>query len=52
MYNNWPQDIRDMQEKFGIQDWMKDPANKDKLFVLLRFRMDFLNDEWEEANHS
>ena len=38
MYNNWPQDIRDMQEKFGVQEWMQDPANKDKL--------NFYDSEW------
>ena len=52
MYNNWPQDIRDMQEKFGVQEWMQDPANKDKLFEFLRFRMDFLKEEWVETNHA
>jgi|TARA_B110000196_G_C20584074_1_gene403260 hypothetical protein len=50
MYNNWPQDIRDMQEKFGIQDWMQDPANKGLLFEFLRFRMNFLKEEYEETN--
>ena len=52
MYNNWPQDIRDMQEKFGIHKWMLDPNNKDKLFEFLRFRMNFLKEEYEETNHA
>ena len=52
MYNNWVQDIRDMQEKFGIHEWMEDPANIDKLFEFLRFRMDFLKEEWLETNHA
>lgn len=52
MYNNWVQDIRDMQEKFGVHEWMQDPANIDKLFEFLRFRMDFLKEEWLETNHA
>ena len=50
MYNNWVQDIREMQDKFGIQEWMEDPDNRENLFEFLRFRMDFLKEEWEETN--
>ena len=52
MYNNWVQDIRDMQEKFGIQEWMQDPDNADKLFEFLRFRLDFLKEEYEETQQA
>ena len=52
MYNNWVQDIREMQDKFGIQEWMEDPANRENLFEFLRFRMDFLKEEWLETNHA
>ena len=52
MYNNWVQDIREMQEKFGIQEWMEDPTNRENLFEFLRFRMDFLKEEWLETNHA
>ena len=52
MSSNWVQDIADMQDKFGIQEWMEDPANRDKLFEFLRFRIDFLEEEYKETIHA
>ena len=48
MSSNWVKDIEKMQEKFGIHEWMQDPDNRDKLFDFLRFRLDFLREEYEE----
>ena len=52
MSSNWVKDIEEMQEKFGIHEWMQDPANRDKLFDFLRFRLDFLREEYEETIHA
>jgi len=49
MSSNWVQDITNMQEKFGVRDWVLDPANKDKLRDFLVFRLDFLEEEFEET---
>ena len=46
---SWVKDIQDMQTKYGVLDWMKDPANKDKLSEFLAFRMDFLKEEFDET---
>ncbi|MCH2380697.1 MAG: nucleoside triphosphate pyrophosphohydrolase family protein, partial [Nitrososphaerales archaeon] len=40
------------QEKFGIREWMEDPKNADKLFEFLRFRLDFLEEEYKETVHA
>ena len=49
MYNNWVQDISDMQDKFGVREWVLDPANKKQLGQFLAFRLDFLEEEFEET---
>ena len=49
MSSNWVKDIKDMQLKFGVDEWMSDPANKDKLRDFLAFRLDFLEEEFEET---
>jgi len=49
MSSNWVKDISDMQDKFGVREWVLDPANKDKLLEFLRFRMDFLTEEYQET---
>jgi hypothetical protein len=49
MSSNWVQDISDMQDKFGVREWVLDPANKDKLKDFLVFRLDFLEEEFEET---
>ena len=46
---SWVKDIQDMQTKYGVLDWMQDPANKDKLSEFLAFRMDFLKEEFDET---
>ena len=38
-----------MQLKFGVDEWMSDPANKDKLRDFLAFRLDFLEEEFDET---
>ena len=48
-YNNWVRDIESMQDKYGIKDWMEDPANKDKLKDFMAFRIEFLKEEFEET---
>jgi len=52
MSSNWVKDISDMQEKFGIQDWMEEPGNRHLLFEFLRFRMTFLQEEFEETTQA
>jgi hypothetical protein len=49
MSSNWVKDISDMQDKFGVREWVLDPANKDKLKDFLVFRLDFLEEEFEET---
>ena len=49
MSKNWVKDISDMQDKFGVREWVLDPANKDKLKDFLVFRLDFLEEEFEET---
>jgi hypothetical protein len=49
MSSNWVKDISDMQDKFGVHEWVLDPANKDKLKDFLVFRLDFLEEEFEET---
>mgnify|MGYP003321834767 CR=1 FL=1 len=49
MSSNWVKDIKDMQLKFGVDEWMSDPANKDKLRDFLAFRLDFLEEEFDET---
>ena len=52
MSSEWVKDIAHMQEKFGIREWMEDPKNADKLFEFLRFRLDFLEEEYKETVHA
>ena len=49
MSSDWVEDIKDMQDKFGVRDWVKDPANADKIKSFLEFRIDFLREELEET---
>lgn len=49
MSSDWVKDIKDMQLKFGVDEWMSDPANKDKLRDFLAFRLDFLEEEFDET---
>ena len=47
MSKNWVQDIADMHDKYGVQEWVKN--NPDKLEALLHFRISFLKEEYEET---
>ena len=49
MSSNWVKDISDMQDKFGVREWVLDPANKKQLGQFLAFRLDFLEEEFEET---
>ena len=46
---SWVKDISEMQTKYGVMDWMLDPANKDKLSEFLAFRLAFLQEEFDET---
>ena len=47
----WPADIEDMHAKFGVNAVIRNlPA--DKLAAFLKFRLDFLKEELEEAYHA
>lgn len=52
MSSNWVKDISDMQDKFGVREWVLDPANKKQLGQFLAFRLDFLEEEFEETVHA
>jgi predicted HAD superfamily Cof-like phosphohydrolase len=45
---DWVQDIRDMHEKFGVRE-IVDTFDKDKLRTYLKFRLDMLQEELDEA---
>lgn len=47
--SQWVKDIADMQEKYGVRKWVEDPANKDKLKDFMAFRLDFIEEEFEET---
>ena len=47
--SKWVQDIAEMQEKYGVRKWVEDPANKDKLKDFMAFRLDFIEEEFEET---
>jgi hypothetical protein len=49
MSSNWVKDISDMQDKFGVREWVLDPANKKQLRDFLAFRLDFLEEEFDET---
>jgi len=42
-------DIRNMHKQFGVHQWLRDPKNKDKLRDFMVFRLDFLEEEFEET---
>mgnify|MGYP001362600784 FL=1 len=50
MSMNWPQDITEMQTKYGTREWVA--ANKDKLIQFLNFRADFLQEELDETKRA
>ena len=47
MSMDWPQDIQNMQTKYGTRKWVEE--NKDKLIQFLNFRADFLQEELDET---
>jgi len=47
--SNWVKDIKDMQEKFGVDEWMNNPANRLLLRDFLKFRLEFLIEELGET---
>ena len=49
MSSNWVKDIKDMQEKFGVDEWMNNPANRLLLRDFLKFRLEFLIEELGET---
>jgi hypothetical protein len=49
MSSNWVKDISDMQDHYGVREWVLDPKNKDRLMLFLDFRLDFLREELEET---
>ena len=49
MSSNWVKDISDMQDKFGVREWVLDPVNRERLKEFLVFRLDFLEEEFQET---
>ena len=50
MSTNWVKDIHEMQTKYGTRDWVNDNLNaKKKLQTFLDFRLDFIEEEFEET---
>ena len=47
--SKWVKDIAEMQEKYGVRKWVEDPTNKDKLKDFMAFRLDFIEEEFEET---
>ncbi len=47
MSKNWVQDIKDMNEKFGVIEWVKN--NPEKLKTLIGFRMKMIKEEYDET---
>ena len=50
MSRDWVKDINDMQDKFGVHDWMKE--NPEKHYEFLKFRLKFIQEEIDESFHS
>lgn len=50
MSMDWPQDIQNMQTKYGTRKWVEE--NKDKLIQFLNFRADFLQEELDETKRA
>ena len=48
MSKNWVADIVEMQGKYGTRDWVAN-ANLDKLKAFLDFRLDFIEEEFDET---
>jgi len=48
MSTNWCQDIKEMHEKFGVNPVVRS-FNKEKLEAFIKFRLDFLQEELNEA---
>ena len=49
MSKDWVKDIADMHNKYGVNKWVRDPKNKEKLKDFMVFRLDFLEEEFEET---
>jgi hypothetical protein len=45
----WVGDIAQMHQKYKIHKWVNDPANAEKLKAFLKFRIDFLKEEYDET---
>ena len=45
----WVGDIAMMHNKYKTREWVEDPANAEKLKAFLQFRIDFLNEEYQET---
>lgn len=45
---SWPNDIRDMHTKFGVREVVKN-FDREKMLTFLKFRLDFLQEELNEA---
>jgi len=47
---SWPNDINDMHVKFGVHEWLEQNLNnKEKLQKFLEFRMNFIQEEFDET---
>ena len=51
MSSNWVFDIKKMQQKYGVHDWMKE-ATPFELKKYIRFRYDFLKEEMAETDEA
>lgn len=47
MSNDWAADIRQMHDKYGVHEWVKE--NPEKLRSFLQFRMKFIQEEFSET---
>ncbi|MGY8867811.1 MAG: nucleoside triphosphate pyrophosphohydrolase family protein [Methylophagaceae bacterium] len=48
MSKDWVKDIVEMQGKYGTRDWVNS-ASRDKLKTFLDFRLDFIEEEFDET---
>lgn len=48
---SWPNDIRDMHTKFGVREVVKN-FDREKMLTFLKFRLDFLQEELNEAQEA
>lgn len=51
----WPYQIKNMHEKFGVHEWVKNKLHEkdnESLHKFLKFRMAFLKEEFEETQEA